>query len=342
MAISQVVYGKTQFRFAFVEETTFGTPVSVASLLQECHITEPPTLDTATAVIVDETPRIDGSAVLSTSDIYKTTGGAITSVTVTGILTTPVLEMLLEGVFQNKSTSTSEDTYEWGPDTSALGDGADQTFFTLALHDPASGKGKRVTSAFLKTLEISWEPGSNGGRASFSATFISGLPLEYDQDFTPASWSSPGTSFFTTSGLDAKRVDSNDVVLGSFSLSLDNGATFYGCDTSGYAEGCAVGASGKGYVASGNVSVKYDENTNSLITKALTNPTGGTADIPITLTFNSGDAINQVAITANAVLDSANLNYGGSAGVMLDLPFKCAWESTTSGLTIVVGDNTPS
>jgi len=251
-----------------------------------------------------------------------------------------VLELLLEGVFQNKATSSLEDTYAWDSSTSVIGDPASQTFFTLALHDPISGEGKQLTSAFLKTLEITWDAGSNGGRASFSATFISGLALSTTETFTPASWTSPGTAYFTTSGLDTKTLNTAEIVTNNFSFSLDNGATFWGVDSSGYAEGCTVGAAGgKGYVASGSISAKYDTNTEDLIDKALANPTAGSADIILALTFNSGDATNEVSITANCVLDSANYNFGQDAGVFRDLPFKCVYESTTDAITVVVGTN---
>ena len=340
MAISSAVYSKTAFRFAIAQETTFGTAITTQASFQELHITEPPTLDTATAVVTDETPRIDGSAVMGVGDIYKTQAGAITTVTVSGILTTPVLELLLEGVFQNKATSSLEDTYAWDSSTSVIGDPASQTFFTLALHDPISGEGKQLTSAFLKTLEITWDAGSNGGRASFNATFISGLALGTTSTFTPASWTSPGTAYFTTSGLDTKTLNSAEIVTNNFSFSLDNGATFWGVDSSGYAEGCTVGAAGgKGYVASGSVSVKYDANTDDLIDYALANPAAGSADIILALTFNSGDATNELSFTANCVLDSANYNFGQDAGVFRDLPFKCVYESTTDAITVVVGTN---
>jgi hypothetical protein len=338
MAISTAVYSKTQFRFAIAKETTFGTSISTQSSFQELHITEPPTLDTATAVVTDVTPRIDGTAVLASSDIYKTQAGAITTVTVSGILTTPVLELLLEGVFQNKATSSAEDTYEWDYLTEPLGDDADQTFFTLALHDPISAEGKEVTSAFLKTLEITWDAGSNGGRASFSATFISGLELGISKTFTPGSWSTPGTAYFATTGLDGKNVSGYDVVTNNFSFTLDNGATFWGVDADGFAEGCTVGAAGgKGYTASGSISVKYDPNTRSLIDSVLANGTR----LPIWLTFNDGDANNKLYISAYGAPDSANYNFGQDAGVFRDLAFTCAAYGSSEAIRFVVGDNTP-
>jgi hypothetical protein len=340
MAISTAVYSKTQFRCAIAQETTFGTAITTQSSFQELHITEPPTLDTATAVVTDETPRIDGSAVMGVGDIYKTQAGAITTVTVSGILTTPVLELLLEGVFQNKSSVTAIDTYAWDSSTSVIGDPDDQTFFTLALKDPIDGEGKQLTSAFLKTLEITWDAGSNGGRASFSATFISGLALGTTGTFTPASWTSPGRAYFTTSGLDTKQINQFDVVTNNFSFSFDNGATFWGVNSNGYAEGCTVGAAGgKGYVATGSISVKYDTETEDLIDKALANPTAGSANIPLALVFNDGDVTNQLVFSANCVLDSANYNFGQDAGVFRDLPFKCVYESTTDAISVIVGTN---
>jgi hypothetical protein len=340
MAISTAVYSKTAFRVAIANETTFGTPVTLQTLFQELHITEPPTLDTATAVVVDETPRIDGSAVMGVGDIYKTQAGAITTVTVSGILTTPVLNLLLVGVFQNNTYLAPQTTYAWDSSTSVIGDPDDQFFFTLALHDPISGEGKQLTSAFLKTLEITWDAGSNGGRASFSATFISGLALGTTETFTPSSWISPGTAYFTTSGLDTKTLNSDAIVTNNFSFSFDNGATFWGVNSNGYAEGCTVGAAGgKGYVATGSISAKYDDYTKSTIDKALANPAAGSADIPLSLVFNSGDATNQLRFTAHCVLDSANYNFGQDAGVFRDLPFKCVYESTTDAITVVVGTN---
>jgi len=340
MAISTAVYSKTAFRFAIAQESTFGTAITTQSSFQELHITEPPTLDTATAVVTDETPRIDGSAVMSVGDIYKTTAGAITTVTVSGILTTPVLELLLEGAFQNKSTDASEDTYAWDSSTSVIGDPASQTFFTLALHDPISGEGKQLTSAFLKTLEITWDAGSNGGRASFSATFISGRALGTTSTFTPGDWTPAGTAYFSTNWLTTKQINLSDIVTNNFSFSLDNGATFWGANVTGHAEGCTVGAAGgKGYVATGSISVKYDANTANLIDYALTNPTAGSADKRLDLTFNGGDATNELSITANCVFDSANYNFGQDAGVFRDLPFRCAFDGSADAITVVVGTN---
>jgi len=347
VAISTAVYGKTQFRFAIAKESTFGTAITADASFQELHITEPPTLDTASAVVTDETPRIDGSAVLSRYDIYKTQAGAITTVTVSGILTKESAPLLIYGAMQNVTEGAATPylkTSTWDRTTVPEGDEGSQVFFTLALHDPVSGEAKEVTSAFLKTLELTWDAASNGGRVAFNATFVSGLQLITTANYTPGSWKGVSSDFFTLSDLDTKTVAGSDVVASNFSLSIDNGATFYGVDASGYAEGCAVGATGgKGFTASGSITVKYDANTKDLFDKALANPTtaANTADLEIILLWLTTGDDGHLGFTCNAVLDSANYNFGSDVGVMRDLPFKCVDDGTaTAALVLTVADDT--
>ena len=340
MAIDTSLYSKNEFRFAIAEEATFGTAITAQGSFKELHITDNPQLDWG-GIIRDQAKRSDGKRVLSHTDTYLATAGGTYTCAVSGVLTDLTADLLLYGVMQDL---VSEDgstpylkTFEWDGSTDGDDSGSPYKFFTLNGYNPATDESWQLKSCVLQSLSISADPGSNGGRASFSATFFTGFaPVQTGLTVTPASWVSPGEDFYSFQALAAKTVGGSDVVLGSMSLDFANGVVRVGHDSSGDPQQYTFPQFG----VSGEVMVKYDANTKDEIVTFLKNPMDGSAETTIILRWGDGSADGTLSFEVNAIYTGNSLDFGNDAGVFVSLPFEGVDDGTYEAIEVKIANAT--
>ena len=191
--------------------------------------------------------------------------------------------------------------------TGKYGTAQDDATFTLILAPPDTTDGYNtvLTGCQCTAFTISADMGTDGGVYKFEATISTGFNPTTN-DTTAEAGTAYGANHIAISTLSAKKVYGLDVVMSSFSLSLEHPAVYTGFSSSGY----EAFARGEELSITANATVKYDSVTRDLYHTlntqtdhkeddffTMTQTTAGNASIAIRdgiltdVTFNEGDAM---------------------------------------------------
>ena len=341
--MADLVYAPSEFRVALAEESTFGTPITAQGSFKELMVTEATQPDYSN-LIQDRAKKSDGKRVMSHTDHFVSKTGSDFQVSVSGIATDLTLDLLVFGVMQDMTSEAASTPFmkiwEWDGSSGTTDFSANEgKFFTINGYNPATDESWQMTSAVLKDLTLTADPGTNGGRLSYSATFISGfLPVQTGLTVTPASWVSPGADFYLFQSLNTKTVGGSNIVPSSISMVWGNGATRVGYDSSGEAQNYAIGVGGEGLTFNGELSVKYDANTKDEIDTFLLDPSQGSAEKAIIIQWGDGSADGTAKFDINAVYTGNSLDFGNEAGVFVNLPFSGVDDGTNEAIEVSIAN----
>jgi len=336
MAISPAVYSATEYRVAFAEQIAWGTANTTQADFFEIYTTEL-VLPDFSGILSDETKRSNGKKVLDATDVFRSNAGSEYTVTVSGVLTNKQLGKLLYGVTQYISAEVDTTPYlkTFTIDGTTVGNSVTPSmFFTMLFYNPATSEHIALKDCVVKALTITCDPGASGGRATFSATFVTGGLPSFGATATPASWTAPGVTFYLGQTLATKTLASADLVLGKYELTIDNGATRVGFQSDGEAEGMSM----QMLDVSGSIEVKYDAFTKDLVDKWLASPTAGSADSDLILVHSANTETDYLSITLHTIPTAQPALAGSEKGVFSTYAFRAVTESSTAAATLVIGD----
>jgi len=334
------LYSPNEFRFAIAEESTLGTAITTQSAFREIYVTDKPQIEWG-GVIRDQVKRNDGKRVLSHSDTYLDTAGGTYTCSVSGILTDTTADLLLFGSMQDlvseAGTTPYLKTFEWDGSTDGDNSGSPFKFYTLNGYSPDASEHWELRGCVIQSLSISADAGSNGGRASFSATFWTGFPpVVSSLTVTPASWTAVASDYYVFQKLNTKTIAGSDVVLNSFSLNLENGVVRVGHTSSGHPQQYNFPQ----FDVSGEVSVKFDDNSAPEIDKWVLNPEGGSAESNIIIQWGNGTADGTLKFDVNAIYTGHSYDFGNEAGVFVSLPFQGVDDGTNEAIEVLIANAT--
>jgi len=347
MAISSDVHSFPEFRFGIAEQSAWGTANTTDAQIYEVYTTATPQI--AWNVIRDDVPRSDGLLIENETDRYVSQNGATYEVSVEGVLTDKIVDLLVFSVMQDLASEAATTpylkTWQWDAGTTHMdyasnsGAGVGHgILLTLCLSSPATGESWYVKDAVCKSLTISSDPGSNGGRATFSATFMSGKNPVYSGSFTPGSWVSVGSDFYIHQSLNSKQLGGNDLVLYSQSITLENGLAVSSF-ASGEAEQYANAGGGKPYKVSGSLNVKYDANTKDIVDEIVTNPSAGAGEKALLVRWGDGSADGTLSIKAEAFIDGdVIVDPSDERGAGLTIPWRGMYNGSDYSVQFLVAN----
>ena len=343
MAASTNVYSSKDYRVGIAQETAMGTANTTQAQFYELDITESPQLDWG-GVIRESVKRSNAKRVKDYRDVYVATAGGSYTVSISGVLTDTTADLLFYGCMQDLvsegGSSPFTKTFEWDADTTQPDFGGDAgKYFTMLLASPAAQESVQLKSCVIQSLTVSGDPGSNGGRLSYTAVFYTGYAPTYNSTATTSSWVAPATDYYVFQSAATKSVAGNDIVAGSFSFTWENGAVRVGYDSSGNPETYAMGL-GDGYVFTGEVAAKYDANTKDLVDTWLTNPTAGSAEHQVIFEWGSSGADGHLKFLVNAIYTGNTLDFGNEAGVFVSLPFEGVDDGTNEAVEVIISNAT--
>jgi len=336
------VHASSDFRVGIAEESAFGTAITAQGSFYELHITENPQVDWG-GLIRESVKRSNGKRVKDNKDVFLQTAGGTYTVSVSGVLTDTTADLLLFGAMQDMAseggTTPYTKVFHIDRNTTQPDFGGDAgKFFTMLLSNPASGENIQLKSMVISSLSITSDA-SNGGRASFSATFFTGFAPTYGATATTSSWVAPATDYYIFQQATAKTIGGNALVVGSFNVTVENGATRVGFDSSGNPQTYAMGL-GDGYMVTGEVSCKYDANTKDIVDTFLANPTAGSAEQAIIMEFGTSGSDGHLKFDVNAIYSGNSLDFGNEAGVFVSLPFEGVDDGTNEAIEVTISNAT--
>ena len=194
--------------------------------------------------------------------------------------------------------------------------------FTLILAPPdvTDGYNTVLTGCQCTSFTVSADSSADGGIYKWSATMSTGFNPT-TADTTVEAGSVYGTSLIPISALSAKKVMALDVVLSSFSVTVESPAVYGGFSSNGY----EFFARGEEISITADATVKYDSVTRVLYHNFNTQTDHTEVDM---LTLTQGTATNCSIAIPDGILTDVTFNEGDA--MMLDVAIKA-----------VTGDHAP-
>ena len=338
MAISTSAYSPKEFQFLIAEQDAFGT--IEASGGNAYHALD---VDSVGSPSLNPTQALDvraGSRILQATDFFQDVKTSVKEISVSGTATTAALDMLLENMM-GEAEGAASGVYSALSNKAVqqVGSGDTSLVGTLLSVVIKSGFETKADLSFkdcvVTSLTLNGDTGTEGGRVKFSATFQTGSVVEdltdaattVDTAFTAAS-----ENYLMSSWSDSdyrKVVGVNGLLLSSFSLALDNPATFHGVGSSGYELVARAG----GFSATLDVTVKYDDKTEDMFEVLNGQSTGASKGATL---LNNDSALTDANFGINmpaSILTNVAFNEGDI--MMLDISVKAVGSGTGSSTALV-------
>ena len=333
MAINTAAFSPKQFQVLIAEQDAFGTIEAAGG--NAYHALD---VDSVGMPSLNPTQVLDvraGSRVLQKEDFFQDVKASVKEISVSGTATTNALDMLLENIM-GEAEGTANGVYSFASNAGVQSVGRTDAslagkLLSVIVSSPLANTDLAFKDCVVTSLTLNGDASTEGGRVKFSVTFQTGTLAEdlsddsisadqtfgADENYFMSAWSD--TSYRKMYGVD-------DLVLSSFSLTLENPATFSGLVSTGYE---VVSRAGE-FSATMDATVKYDENTEPLIA-SFNNQTqeGATASQASLLNNdNTLDDANFGISMPKSVLTNVAFNEGDV--MMLDISVKAVGDGSNA------------
>ena len=339
MAISTSAYSPKEFQVLIAEQDAFGT--IEASGGNAYHALDVDSIGSPSINPVQVLDPRAGSRALQTTDFFQDVKSSVKEISVSGTATQNALDMLLENIIgEAEGAASSVYSFLSNKAVQQIGTGDGSLVGTALSVVIKSAFGTDADLSFkdcvVTSLTLNGDVGTEGGRVKFSATFQTGSVVEdltdaattVDQTFSAAGnenylmsdWTDP--VYRQIAGV-------NNLLVNSFSLTLDNPATFHGLSSAGY-ELCTRAGE---FSATLDTTVKYDDNTEDMF-QVFNNQTTGASQGATKLNHQNALAADTLGISFPAsVLTNVAFNEGDI--MMLDLSVKALGSGIGSSTALV-------
>ena len=322
MAINATAYSPKQFQFLIAEQDDWGTfnPDSGGSPDLSWVAVDVDSIGSPTFNVNQALDVRTGSRIVQATDFFHDNKSKVIEMSVSGTATTEVLDMLLTNITNDNAAPYSIGSNEGSRTfTSATANQTDIQIFSIAYNSPSSGNTLAFKDCFCTSLTLNGDAGTEGGRIKFSATFKTGsLPEELTDGQLTADTVISANNYFMNGWVAANRqiLDVANVLVSSFSLTVENDMVFAGATSTGYELASRVGE----VSAVADFSIKYDANTDQMF-KTFEAQTSGISQ-GVTL-MNDTSSISDAKFGfkfAKSVMTSISFNEGDM--MMLDVSVK--------------------
>ena len=339
MAISTSAYSPKEFQVLIAEQDAFGT--IEASGGNAYHAID---VDSIGSPSLNPNQGLDvrnGSRVLIKTDFFQDVKASVKDISISGTATTDVLDLLLENIIgEAEGAASGVYSFLTSRAVQQIGTGDSSLVGTALSLVIKSAFGTDADLSFkdcvVTNLTLNGDVGTEGGRVKFSATFQTGSVVE---DLTDAAttvdtpFSAAGSNNYLMSAWTdpVYRVATgvNNLLVNSFSLTLDNPASFHGLSSAGY-ELCTRASE---FSATMDMTVKYDDLTEDMF-QVLNNQSTGASQGATKLNHQNAMADANFGISfPSSVLTNVSFNEGDI--MMLDLSIKALGESVGSSTAVV-------
>ena len=323
-AVSGNVYSSKQFELFICDQTTMGTAMTTSAndSFVKLDVTSMSDIDYGGGLVQDRTLR-SGQQIKKSTDHYVSQKGSSASFQFEWVVSHKQgLDLLLKLATEDSAS----DYQRVGSATSAVYNHGATTgeYATVIISNPLVSDDRVMHSAVLTDLSLSLGSDS-GGRLVASGTFYSGYLVSRETNAVAPNGTE--TAYVKTIyDMDVKQMNVKgatgsgvlDVVCSSFSFNINHPAVRVGYQGAND-EAEQYSMSGE-YVASGSITVKYDENTEQELAGFLNGRTNA-------ITFGddaSGGSPTLLFVLPAVVYTGYNVDLGDNeAGAFVEVPFEC-------------------
>ena len=333
MAINTAAFSPKQFQVLIAEQDAFGTIEGAGGNAYHALDVDSVGMPSLNPTQVLE-PRT-GARALQKEDFFQDVKASVKEISVSGTATTAVLDLLLENI-TGEAVGSASGVYSFASNAGVQSVGATDssqagTLLSVIITSPLTNSDLAFKDCVVTSLTLNGDTGTEGGRVKFSVTFQTGTLAE---DLSDASISvdtdfGADENYFMSSWSDVayrKMYGVDDLVMSSFSLTLENPATFSGLISTGYE---VVSRAGE-FSATLDATAKYDANTEPLIASFNNQTQEGSTASQATILNNDG-SLNDGAFGISmpkTVLTNVAFNEGDV--MMLDISVKAVGDGSNA------------
>ena len=329
MAIDTNAYSPKQFMFLVAEQDDFGTHAADESspnndfLALDVDSIGSPSMNLNQSI----EPRT-GSRILQATDFFQDKLAKVMEFSVSGTANTETLDLLLTHITQGGAVPYSMASSVAGQTfTTATVDQTNISILSIVYRSPSSGNDLSFKDCFCTSLTLNGDMGTEGGRIKYSATFKTGsLPTDLTDTQTVVDVAISANNYYMSSwdADDRKICDIANLLVNSFSLTVDNDAVFAGVTSTGYESVARIGE----VSAIADFNIKYDANTDSLFELFHDQTTGVTEGATLMATDTTPSDGEFEFLFANSILTNVAFSEGDMMG--LDVSVKALGAGTGS------------
>ena len=333
MGINTAAFSPKQFQVLIAEQDAFGTIEAAGGNAYHALDVDSVGMPSLNPTQVLE-PRT-GARALQKEDFFQDVKASVKEISVSGTATTDALDMLLENIMGEAEGSASG-VYSFASNAGVQSVGATDssqagTLLSVIVTSPLSASDLAFKDCVVTSLTLNGDTGTEGGRVKFSVTFQTGTLAEdlSDESISVDTDFGADENYFMSSWSDVayrKMYGVDDLVMSSFSLTLENPATFSGLISTGYE---IVSRAGE-FSATLDATAKYDVNTEPLIASFNNQTQEGSTASQATILNNDG-SLNDGAFGIKmdkTILTNVAFNEGDV--MMLDISVKAVGDASNA------------
>ena len=329
MAIDTNAYSPKQFMFLVAEQDDFGTHAADESSPNNNFLALD--VDSIGSPSLNVNQVLDyrtGSRILQATDFFQDKLAKVMEFSVSGTANTETLDLLLTHITQGGAVPYSMASSVVGQTfTTATVDQTNISILSIVYRSPSSGNDLSFKDCFCTSLTLNGDMGTEGGRIKYSATFKTGsLPTDLTDAQTTVDTAITANNYYMNSwdADDRKICDIANLLVNSFSLTVDNDAVFAGATSTGYESVARIGE----VSAIADFNIKYDANTDSLFELFHDQTTGVTEVATLMATDTTPSDCEFEFLFANSILTNVAFSEGDMMG--LDVSVKALGAGTGS------------
>ena len=205
----------------------------------------------------------------------------------------------------------------------AVTNAASSLTLVLQPSDVTNQQGLEFFGCVVTNFAISAESGTEGGRYKWTATLQTGKKPDLASTATPTITAYANTNIPLMSNASSLKVSDVDVVMNSFTATIDSPAVFTGVTTTGY----EIVSRGAETAVTVETQVKYDGNTKGFISEFDTQTAANTAGSMFTMTNNNAYGI----VVTSGLFTGVALSEGDL--MMLDCNIKSVDDGSSALIT---------
>ena len=333
MGINTAAFSPKQFQVLIAEQDAFGTIEAAGGNAYHALDVDSVGMPSLNPTQVLE-PRT-GARALQKEDFFQDVKASVKEISVSGTATTDALDMLLENIM-GEAEGTASGVYSFASNAGVQSVGATDssqagTLLSVIVTSPLANSDLAFKDCVVTSLTLNGDTGTEGGRVKFSVTFQTGTLAEDLSDTSISADTDFGAdeNYFMSSWSDVayrKMYGVDDLVMSSFSLTLENPATFSGLISTGYE---VVSRAGE-FSATLEATAKYDVNTEPLIASFNNQTQEGSTASQATILNNDG-SLNDGAFGISmpkTILTNVAFNEGDV--MMLDIAVKAVGDGSNA------------
>ena len=333
MGINTAAFSPKQFQVLIAEQDAFGTIEAAGGNAYHALDVDSVGMPSLNPTQVLE-PRT-GARALQKEDFFQDVKASVKEISVSGTATTDALDMLLENIM-GEAEGTASGVYSFASNAGVQSVGATDssqagTLLSVIVTSPLSASDLAFKDCVVTSLTLNGDTGTEGGRVKFSVTFQTGTLAE---DLSDASISvdtdfGADENYFMSSWSDVayrKMYGVDDLVMSSFSLTLENPATFSGLISTGYE---IVSRAGE-FSATLDATAKYDVNTEPLIASFNNQTQEGSTASQATILNNDGSLTDGAFGIKMDKTILTNVAFNEGDVMMLDISVKAVGDASNA------------